>query len=113
MADDCIFCKIATGVIPAAFVAETPDAVAFRDIDPKAPTHILIVPKKHVESLATTDDVQLLGHLMAVAAKVACDVGIADSGYRTVINTRRDGGQTVDHLHVHLMGGRRMTWPPG
>ena len=113
MPDTCLFCKIARGAIPVGFVAETEDAVAFRDIAPKAPVHVLVVPKKHIASLADADDEQLLGHLLALVAKVARQEGISDTGYRTIANTNADGGQTVDHLHFHVMGGRRMTWPPG
>lgn len=113
MSEDCLFCRIASGAIPAGFVAVSEDAVAFRDISPKAPVHVLVIPRKHITSLAEVDDAQLLGRLMALAAEVARSEGIAESGYRTVINTRSDGGQTVDHLHIHVMGGRHMDWPPG
>jgi len=110
---DCLFCRIVAKEIPATIVAETDDALAFRDINPAAPVHVLVIPKTHHDSLAHAEDEQLLGHLMAFAAKVAIQEGIRDDGYRTVINTGRNGGQTVDHLHIHVLGGRRMTWPPG
>lgn len=113
MAENCLFCKIVAGEIPAAIVAETPDAIAFRDINPEARVHLLVVPRAHVDSLAVASDEAALGHLLAFAARVAEQEGIAESGYRTVINTGRDGGQTVDHLHLHVLGGRRMKWPPG
>lgn len=113
MAGDCLFCKIASGAIPAGFVAETEDAVAFRDISPKAPVHVLVIPRQHIPSLAGSADEGLLGRLLALASVVARSEGIADSGFRTVINTGADGGQTVDHLHIHVMGGRHMNWPPG
>lgn len=89
------------------------DAVAFRDISPKAPKHILVIPKKHVESLEHADESVDLGALIRTAAEVARKEGLVDSGYRVVINTGSHGGQTVDHLHLHVLGGRQMTWPPG
>ena len=113
---DCLFCKIASGAIPAKKVFEDDQAIAFRDINPQAPVHILVVPKKHVGSLAETggtqDDKALLGHLLALAAQIARTENLGQ-GYRTVVNTGPDGGQTVDHLHLHLLGGRAMHWPPG
>ena len=113
--DDCIFCKIVAGEIPAAKIYEDERAVAFRDINPQAPTHALVIPRVHVASLneAGEADETLLGHLLLVAARVAREEGHADGGYRTVINTGADAGQTVFHIHVHLLGGRRLTWPPG
>ncbi len=113
MADDCLFCRIAKGDIRSRFVAETDEAVAFRDINPMAPVHVLVIPRQHLTSLATAEDEDLLGKLVMLAAKVARDEGISESGYRVIANTGADGGQSVDHLHFHLMGGRRMTWPPG
>ena len=113
MSENCLFCGIAKGEIPTKFVAESDEAVAFRDIDPKAPTHILVIPRQHLTSLATAEDEEILGQLMMLAAKVARSEGISESGYRVVANTGPDGGQSVDHLHLHVMGGRRMTWPPG
>ena len=113
--DDCIFCKIVAGGIPAAKIFEDERAVVFRDINPQAPTHALVIPRAHVASLdeAGEADESLLGHLLLVAARVARDEGLAESGYRTVINTGAGAGQTVFHIHVHLIGGRRLTWPPG
>jgi histidine triad (HIT) family protein len=113
--DNCIFCKIVAGEIPAAKIYEDERAVAFRDINPQAPTHALVIPRAHVASLneAGADDEPLLGHLLLVAARIARDEGHAEGGYRTVINTGPDAGQTVFHVHVHLLGGRTLTWPPG
>ena len=113
MAEECIFCRIVRGEIPAQTVANTGDCVAFREVAPQAPTHILIVPKKHVTSLDDVDDAEILGKMMMLAAALARQEGVAATGYRTVVNTGKEGGQSVDHLHVHLLGGRRMTWPPG
>lgn len=113
MPDDCLFCKIARGEIPARIVDETEDAIAFCDVTPQAPVHVLVIPRRHADSLAIADDEAELGRLMTLAARVARAEGISDSGYRVVINTNNDGGQTVQHLHVHVLGGRRMTWPPG
>ena len=110
---NCIFCKIARGEIPSKMLVNNKELIAFRDIAPQAPTHILIVPKKHVASLDDVSDSDLLGRMMTLAAALARQEGVARSGYRTVINTGADGGQSVDHLHVHLLGGRKMTWPPG
>jgi histidine triad (HIT) family protein len=111
---DCIFCKIISGEIPSEKVFENEQVFAFSDINKQAPTHVLIVPKKHIASLdhASGEDIEVLGHLHAVAAEIARKSGLAN-GYRTVINTGADAGQTVDHLHVHLLGGRAMKWPPG
>lgn len=109
----CIFCRIARGEIPAKMVANGKDIMAFRDLSPQAPVHILVVPKKHVASLDDSNDSDLLGRMMSLAAAIARQEGIAKSGYRTVINTGKDGGQSVDHLHIHLLGGRHMAWPPG
>jgi histidine triad (HIT) family protein len=112
---DCIFCKIAAGEIPASVIFEDERAIAFRDINPQAPTHVLVIPRTHVASLNEADetDEALLGHLLRVAARVAAEEGHAEGGYRTVINTGAGAGQTVFHVHVHLLGGRRLTWPPG
>lgn len=113
MPDSCLFCRIARGEIPAKMVVNNREIAAFRDISPQAPTHILIIPKKHIGSLDDVSDSNLLGQMMAMAAALARQEGIAKTGYRTVINTGKDGGQSVDHLHIHLLGGRAMTWPPG
>lgn len=113
MADQCLFCRIVRREIPAALIAETEDCVAFRDINPQAPVHVLVVPREHVASLNEVTDTRLVGRLAAVAAEIARKEGIADSGYRAVLNTNADAGQTVFHLHLHLLGGRRMGWPPG
>ena len=113
---DCLFCKIASGAIPAKKIFEGDQAIAFRDLNPQAPVHILVVPKKHVGSLAevgaTQVDKELLGHLLSVVAQIGRTENLS-GGYRVVINTGSDGGQTVDHLHLHLLGGRAMHWPPG
>ena len=111
---DCLFCKIVDGKIPSKKLYEDELTYAFPDINPQAPTHVLIVPKKHIASLAEIDaaDVALVGHLHAVAGNLASEHHL-DNGYRTVVNTGSDGGQTVFHLHVHLLGGRQMHWPPG
>lgn len=115
MANDpnCLFCRIVRGEIPAKIIAQTPDAIAFRDIDPRAPTHIVIIPREHIPTLNDATNPLVVGRLAALAAEVARSEGVADSGYRTVINTNADGGQTVFHLHMHLLGGRHFTWPPG
>jgi len=110
----CLFCKIASGEIPSTAVYHDDRAYAFADINPRAPVHVLIVPREHIDSLAeaSADEGALLGHLFWVAAEIARNKGLA-KGYRVVVNTGEDGGQTVDHLHLHLLGGRQMTWPPG
>ena len=113
MADDCVFCRIVRGEIPAKMLANTADCVAFRDLDPKAPVHILVVPKKHVASLDDLTDSDIAGKMTMLATALARQEGISTSGYRTVINTGPDGGQSVFHLHLHLLGGRAMAWPPG
>jgi len=111
---DCLFCKIVAGTIPVKRVYEDQQSIAFADINPQAPTHLLIIPKRHIASLAqaAAEDTPLLGHLMATATEIARAHGLA-KGYRVIINTGDDGGQTVHHLHLHLLGGRHMTWPPG
>ncbi len=111
---DCIFCKIAAGEIPAKKLYEDEHAIAFADISPQAPVHVLIVPRRHISShaQATRSDASLLGHMLNVASEIAHQQGLG-KGFRTVINTGPDGGQTVDHLHMHLLGGRAMHWPPG
>ena len=114
MSSDCLFCKIVAGTIPAKRVYEDDLCLCFADIHPQAPTHLLLISKQHIASLAEVDAERapLLGHLLAKAAEVARSEGLA-RGYRVVINTGPDGGQTVDHLHLHLLGGRHMGWPPG
>ncbi len=113
MADDCLFCRIVRGEIPAKLVYETPDCVAFNDINPQAPLHVLVVPRSHVPTLDAADDAELLGKLSLAAAEIARREGVTDDGYRTVMNTNAAAGQTVFHIHLHLLGGRSMTWPPG
>ena len=113
MADDCLFCRIVKKEIPAKLVAETDACVAFRDINPQAPTHILVIPRQHVASLNDAKDATLLGQMHLLAAQLAKQEGLSERGYRTVINTNADAGQTVFHVHLHLLGGRRMSWPPG
>jgi histidine triad (HIT) family protein len=112
MSDNCIFCKIVRGEIPSKSVAESETALAFRDLNPQAPIHVLVIPKVHVASLAEASDNAMLGDLLAFAARVARSENL-EEGYRVVANTGPNGGQTVDHLHLHVLGGRRMTWPPG
>lgn len=111
---DCLFCKIVRGNIPANRIYEDDLSIGFPDINPQAPTHLLIIPKEHIASQAkaAAEHTPLLGHLMAVAARIARTEGL-DDGYRVVVNTGEDGGQTVNHLHLHLLGGRHMNWPPG
>ena len=113
--DNCIFCKIASGQLPAKKVYDDDVCVAFHDLTPQAPTHILIIPRRHIDSLDAADSGQreMLGHLLLTAAEIARDRGFADDGYRVVINTNSDGGQTVFHLHVHLLAGREFLFPPG
>jgi histidine triad (HIT) family protein len=114
MSADCLFCKIVEWKIPAKRVYEDTVCLCFADINPQAPTHLLVIPKEHITSTAHAEEQHgpLLGHLVAKAAEVAEGAGLA-RGYRIVINTGADGGQTVDHLHLHLLGGRHMSWPPG
>lgn len=112
---DCMFCRIVAGEIPAGIIRSDEHTVAFRDIHPQAPVHVLVVPRTHVSSLETVDpdDGDLLGALFLAARDVARQEGLAEDGYRTVLNVGADGGQTVPHLHVHVLGGRSMRWPPG
>lgn len=112
---DCIFCRIAAGTIPAERVYEDGDLVAFRDLHPQAPTHVLLVPKKHIATLndLTPDDAPLIGRMYLVAAQLAAQEGIAESGYRTIFNCNADGGQVIFHLHLHLLGGRVLSSSPG
>jgi len=111
----CLFCRIVAGEIPSTRVAEDDLAIAIRDIAPRAPTHVLVMPREHIASAAdlTDADAALVGRIFAMAADIARSEGIADGGYRIVTNVGTWGGQTVDHLHFHLMGGRPFTWPPG
>ncbi|MBN2644123.1 MAG: histidine triad nucleotide-binding protein [Desulfuromonadaceae bacterium] len=113
--NSCLFCKIVRGEIPAQVVYDDDRVMAFKDIDPKAPVHLLIIPKKHMASLAdvTAEDGACLGHILQVAAQLAHEQGFSDRGYRVVNNCHQDGGQAVDHLHFHLLAGRAMQWPPG
>ena len=113
--ENCIFCRIADGKIPSTKVFEDEHCVAFNDLEPQAPTHILVVPREHIDSLDKTNktDTDVLGNLLYTAAEIARDRGFAEYGYRVVINTNADGGQTVFHLHVHLLAGRPFVFPPG
>jgi len=115
MAADCLFCKIIEGQIPAKLVHQDDLCIGFMDINPQAPTHCLFVPRRHIATLgdATVEDRELLGHLLFCAAKVAREKGHFDGGYRVVMNTNRAAGQTVFHVHLHLLAGRPLTWPPG
>jgi histidine triad (HIT) family protein len=115
MRNDCLFCGIADGDIPSTQVHADDVVVAFRDIAPRAPVHVLVIPREHIASAAnlTEDHAALMGHLFATAAEIARSEGIAEGGYRVVTNVGPDGGQTVNHLHLHVMGGRAFTWPPG
>ena len=112
---DCLFCKIVAGQIPASIVFQDDHVVAFKDITPRAPTHVLIVPRRHIASLndLVADDDALVGEMVRTAATIAKEEGLADRGYRTVFNCNADAGQTVFHIHLHLLGGRAMAWPPG
>jgi histidine triad (HIT) family protein len=113
---DCIFCRIVSGEIPATIVKRTADAVAFRDLNPQAPVHLQIIPTQHhaaARDARGEDGIRMLGRLLAFTTEVATELGLDAGGYRIVNNTGADGGQTVFHLHFHLLGGRRMTWPPG
>ena len=113
--DSCVFCRIISGEIPTDFVHQDDLVVAFRDITPKAPTHILLMPREHIVAAAELTEAHgpMLGRLFAVAAKLASDTGIAASGFRLVTNSGKGAGQSVPHLHFHLLGGRPMRWPPG
>ena len=111
---ECLFCRIVRGEIPAKVVAEDAHCLAFRDIAPQAPVHVLVIPKVHAASLeAVEDPADVVGAMARLAQQVARAEGVAGTGYRTVINTGADGGQTVGHLHLHLLGGRDLSWPPG
>ena len=112
---DCIFCKIIAGEIPSNKVYEDDEVLAFRDITPQAPVHILVIPKKHISSIlaAQPEDAALLWHITQVIQAVAKEQGLAENGFRIAVNTGRDGAQSVPHLHFHILGGRAMGWPPG
>jgi histidine triad (HIT) family protein len=112
---DCLFCRIANRDLPASIVYEDERVVAFNDINPQAPTHVLVIPKRHIDSLndVGVDDDWLIGELVRRAAAIAKDRGLAPGGFRVLVNTNRDAGQTVFHIHLHLLGGRVMAWPPG
>lgn len=111
----CLFCRIAAGEIPADTVFENDRVLAFRDINPAAPTHILVIPKKHIATMndASADDQMLLGEMMLVARDIAAREGVDEDGFRLTLNTNRHGGQSVYHIHLHLLAGRQMAWPPG
>ncbi len=112
---DCIFCAIAARDLPATLLRDDGEVLAIRDINPQAPTHVLVMPREHIVSVAELTPAQdgLWGRMLHVAQSIAEDEGIDETGFRLVVNTGHNGGQTVDHLHVHLLGGRHMTWPPG
>ena len=113
---DCIFCRIAAGEVPATIVARNADALAFQDLNPQAPTHLLVIPTRHLSGLADTDTEEgerIVGQTVRLAVQVAKSLGLTDAGYRLVMNQGKDGGQSVFHLHAHVLGGRRMGWPPG
>jgi len=111
--DSCLFCRIAKKELPSKIAHEDDRVVAFHDINPQAPVHVLIVPRKHIATLndVSADDTELLGHMFAVARQIADQSGVSQKGYRTVFNVNTDAGQTVFHLHLHVIGGRRLTWP--
>jgi histidine triad (HIT) family protein len=115
MNENCLFCKMVSGAIKPDLVYQDDKVLAFRDINPQAPTHILVIPKRHVATLneLRDEDVELAGRLLLTARRIAKEEGLAEAGYRTVMNTNADAGQTVFHVHLHLLGGRRMQWPPG
>ncbi len=112
---ECIFCKIIDGQIPADLIYQDDSIVAFRDINPQAPTHVLIIPKKHIEKISdiNEEDSELISKMVLVAKKIAEDEGITESGFRLVFNNNKDAGQEVFHIHLHLLGGRKFSWPPG
>ena len=113
MSQSCLFCRIVAGEIPSPRLAESEHAIAIRDISPQAPFHVLVLPKTHVQSLAHAAEASVLGDVLSLAAQVAREAGLDESGYRVVLNTGENGGQTVMHLHAHVLGGRSMAWPPG
>ncbi|HEX8653474.1 MAG TPA: histidine triad nucleotide-binding protein [Pyrinomonadaceae bacterium] len=111
----CLFCRVVAGEVPADIIYQDERSIAFRDINPQAPVHVLIIPRDHMESLdeAAQRDEATLGHLLRVGARIANEQGLSESGYRTVVNTGAGAGQSVFHLHLHVLGGRSMSWPPG
>ena len=113
--DNCLFCKMVSGEIQPDVIYEDDEVLAFRDINPQAPSHALVIPRRHISTLNDLEsgDAELMGKLFLVAKTIAQQEGIADAGYRTLVNCNADGGQEVFHIHLHVMGGRRMTWPPG
>lgn len=113
--NNCLFCRISAKKIPANIIYEDNEAVVFEDINPQAPVHVLVIPKKHIPTALdiTEEDTALMGHLFRVAAEIAKEKGIAESGFRLVMNTNAYAGQSVFHIHLHLLGGRQMHWPPG
>jgi histidine triad (HIT) family protein len=115
MADNCLFCKMVSGEIKPDVVYQDEAVLAFKDINPQAPVHVLVIPKRHVTTLNDLgpQDAELAGRLILTAVHIAKELGLAESGYRTLINTNREGGQVVFHVHLHLLGGRQMKWPPG
>jgi histidine triad (HIT) family protein len=115
MSENCLFCKMVSGTVKPNVVYQDDKVLAFRDINPQAPTHILVIPKRHLTTLNDfrDEDVELAGTLLLTARRIAKEAGLEQSGYRTVMNTNADGGQTVFHVHLHLLGGRQMQWPPG
>jgi len=115
MSNDCLFCKILAGEIPADLVYESDTAVGFRDVNPQAPTHVLVIPRKHIATIndIEPDDQEILGSLYTAAREIAADAGIAEKGYRAVMNCNEGAGQSVFHIHLHVLGGRVLVWPPG
>lgn len=113
--EDCLFCKLASGRIATDVIYSDEQVIAFRDAKPEAPVHVLIIPRRHIENILAAEDADeaLLGHMLVVASRVARQEGVAESGFRLVINCNEDGGQSVGHLHIHLLGGRKLGWPPG
>jgi len=115
MSSDCLFCKIVAGEIPADIIYESDTALAFRDINPQAPMHVLVIPRKHIATINDIEDEDqgVVGSLYSAAREIAANEGIADAGYRAVMNCNEGAGQTVFHIHLHVLGGRQLTWPPG
>ena len=109
----CLFCRVAAGTVPVTIVHSDETTVAFRDINPQAPTHILVIPRRHIPNAAAAGDANVWQAVMSRAAQIALGENLGEPGYRLVINSGPDAGQSVDHLHVHVLGGRHMTWPPG